>query len=109
MRFLIDAQLPPALSRWLEAKGFDARHVEDLGLGSSPDTAIWKLAIETERIIVTKDEDFAVRRTLTSTGPQVIWIRWGNTTKSELLRRFTQIFETLVLAIQRGETLVELT
>lgn len=109
MRFLIDAQLPPALSRWLETKGLDACHVEDLGMGSAPDTAIWMLAIESGRIIVTKDEDFSVRRTLASDGPQVVWIRWGNTTKSELLRRFALIFDALASAIQRGETLIEVT
>jgi predicted nuclease of predicted toxin-antitoxin system len=32
MRFLVDAQLPPALARWLAEKGHDARHVADVGL-----------------------------------------------------------------------------
>jgi predicted nuclease of predicted toxin-antitoxin system len=35
MRFLIDAQLPPALVPWLAAKGHQARHVIDCGLGRS--------------------------------------------------------------------------
>ncbi len=33
MRFLIDAQLPPALAR-LEAGGYEAEHVADIGLRS---------------------------------------------------------------------------
>lgn len=33
MRFLVDAQLPPALARWLTERGHDAVHVLDLGLG----------------------------------------------------------------------------
>lgn len=109
MRFLIDAQLPPALARWLKAKGFDAHHVNDLCLESAPDTIIWQKAIEFGGVIVTKDEDFAIRRTLALDGPQVVWIRWGNTTKSELLRDFAPIFDTLVAAIERGEILVEVT
>jgi predicted nuclease of predicted toxin-antitoxin system len=32
MRFLVDAQLPPALARWLAAQGHEAAHVGDLGL-----------------------------------------------------------------------------
>ena len=32
MRFLVDAQLPPALARWLGEKGFAATAVRDLGL-----------------------------------------------------------------------------
>ncbi len=30
MRFLVDAQLPPVLARWLCEAGHDARHVEDV-------------------------------------------------------------------------------
>ena len=29
MRFVIDAQLPPALARWLAAQGHEAEHVGD--------------------------------------------------------------------------------
>jgi predicted nuclease of predicted toxin-antitoxin system len=32
VRFLIDAQLPPALARYLAALGHDAKHVSDVGL-----------------------------------------------------------------------------
>jgi len=32
MRFLVDAQLPPALARTLEAGGHEAEHVADIGL-----------------------------------------------------------------------------
>lgn len=32
MRFLIDAQLPPALARAIAAEGFDAVHVSDISM-----------------------------------------------------------------------------
>lgn len=32
MRFLVDAQLPPALARWLAAQGHEAEHVGDIGM-----------------------------------------------------------------------------
>ncbi len=32
MKFLIDNQLPLALSRFLQAQGLESRHVMDLGL-----------------------------------------------------------------------------
>jgi predicted nuclease of predicted toxin-antitoxin system len=35
MRFLIDAQLPPALARWLSSAGHDAEHVADIGLAGA--------------------------------------------------------------------------
>ena len=61
MRFIVDAQLPPALARWLASQGCDAAHVFDLQLGSATDREIWALALSTDAIVVTKDEDFSVR------------------------------------------------
>jgi len=40
MRFLVDAQLPPALARWLAAKGQEAEHVGDKEMQGASDTAI---------------------------------------------------------------------
>ena len=40
MKFLVDAQLPPALARWLREQGYDAQHVEDLGLRDAEDRVI---------------------------------------------------------------------
>ena len=61
MTFLIDAQLPPALVRWLHEAGHEATHVEDIGLREAEDNAIWTYALESGAVIVTKDEDFAAR------------------------------------------------
>ena len=58
-RFLVDNQLPAALTRWLRDKDQKAEHVLDLNLGQSPDTLIWQRAAELGAVIVTKDEDFA--------------------------------------------------
>ena len=46
MRFLVDAQLPPALARKLVELGQQADHVQDLGLEASSDRTIWKTATE---------------------------------------------------------------
>ena len=65
MRFPVDAQLPPALAR-----GHVAEHVADRGLASTSDDVIRDYASGVGAVIVTKDEDFAVRRLLTD-GPAV--------------------------------------
>jgi predicted nuclease of predicted toxin-antitoxin system len=57
MRFLVDAQLPPALARWLVAKSFDAEHVGDCGLATASDAEIWDYALRSGSIILTKDDD----------------------------------------------------
>lgn len=84
-RFLVDAQLPPALVRWLSGQGYEAAHVFDHGLAGASDRLIWKRAADTGAVIITKDE-FALRRTLEDIGPAVVWLRLGNTRKAALFR-----------------------
>ena len=108
MRFLVDAQLPPALARWLTSKGFVAEHVADHGMESASDSAIWEYALGSSAIIVTKDEDFAQRRILTSIGPVIVWIRLPNTRRRDLITWFEVIFPEVLSALNRGETLIEI-
>lgn len=61
MTFLVDAQLPPALARWLSGQGHEAHHVEDVGLRDADDGPIWAHALSVGAVILTKDEDFAER------------------------------------------------
>lgn len=107
MRFLIDAQFPPALARHIESRGHKAEHVADLALERAPDPRIRARAAETDAVIVTKDEDFAVHHILHD-GPSVVWVRIGNTRRAELLRRFDAELPKIVAALERGETLIEL-
>lgn len=109
MRFVVDAQLPPALARWLAARGHMAEHVGDIGMQSASDPAIWDYALRENAAIITKDEDFARRKALTPNGPVVIWIRVPNTRRSELLRWFDPMLPLVVSAVGRGDTLLELT
>jgi len=107
MRFLVDAQLPPALARWLAAKGHEAEHVGDKGMQAASDTAIWDYALASSAAIVTKDEDFAQRKVLTAAGPVVVWIRLPNTRLRDLFAWFETILPDIVAALERGETLIE--
>ena len=74
VRFLVDAQLPPALARHLSTLGHVAEHVSDHGLESAPDRDIWSRAVATDAYIITKDEDFVTLRALITRGPAVVWI-----------------------------------
>ena len=58
MQFLVDAQLPPALARWISAQGYSACHVANIGMASARDPEIWNRAYGDDSIIITKDEDF---------------------------------------------------
>jgi len=108
MRFIVDAQLPPALARMLASKGFSAEHVMDVGLGDSTDPAIWDYALDIGAAILTKDEDFATRIALDGNGPPIIWIRIGNTSKNALLQWIEPLLPAVVKALKAGDKLVEI-
>ena len=107
MRFLVDAQLPPALARWLTDQGHVAEHVADHRLEAASDATIWDFAIGVSAVILTKDEDFARRKALGDTGPPIVWIRLPNARRRALVRWFGKALPDILLALERGETLIE--
>lgn len=107
MRFLIDAQLPPGLALWLNARGHVAHHVNDLGLGASPDHAIEARAREMRAVIWSKDADFADRARRTQ-GLQVVWLRFGNTTNASLQAKLAPHWPAIESALTEGESLIEI-
>jgi predicted nuclease of predicted toxin-antitoxin system len=107
VKFLIDAQLPIALARHLRGTGHDAIHVADIALADADDTPNWQRAIREKEIIVSKDEDFAVRRILATSGPQVIWLRLGNCSNRILMMRLMLIWPEVERRLHAGDALVE--
>ena len=107
MKFLIDAQLPPGLTQWLADRGYEAHHVEEVGLRNATDSEIWDGALANNFIIITKDEDFVERAAHSKNSPRIVWLRVGNTTnialKQWLVTRFANIEELL----NRGDVLIE--
>ena len=45
MKFVVDAQLPPALARLLREAGCDAFAVREIGLREASDAEIWRYAV----------------------------------------------------------------
>ena len=107
MRFLIDAQLPPALARWLEERGHEAEHVADLGMLRASDQEIWRHAGATSAAVVTKDEDFVTLLSVRPNGAAVVWVRVGNTSRQALLRWFAGLLPDIEAALNAGEKLIE--
>ena len=107
MRFLVDAQLPPALARLLAAKGFEAQHVYDIGLSEAEDRLIWDHAKKSGAVIISKDEDFISMITLHGDGPAIVWIRLGNTSKKSMLNWFEPLIPEIIASLQTGEKLIE--
>lgn len=109
MKFLIDAQLPPALAAWLQRTGHEAIHVRDVGLREADDAAIWNYAVQNGTVIVTKDEDFVARsvHTAESTPPVVVWLRVGNATNRALEPWIEARLAGIVELLEQGHRLVE--
>ena len=108
MSFPIDAHLPPAFARWLAERGHTAEHARDVGLAAADDRVIWDYATAVGAVIVTKDEDFALRRAHAPTGFIVVWVHRANTTRRTLLQWFEPLLPAVVAAILRGEVLIEI-
>jgi predicted nuclease of predicted toxin-antitoxin system len=97
MKFLVDAQLPIRLARFLQASGYDAIHTLDLPQrNSTSDTQINEISIRQERVVITKDSDF-VDSFLTIQKPyKLLLVTTGNLRNSELEALFVNHLSTLI-------------
>ncbi len=107
-KFIVDAQLPPALARYLSSKGEDAVHVLDKDMMEASDSIIWEFALREKRIIITKDEDFQMRASISTEFPTIIWVRIGNASKQSLLDFFDNKWEQIIQELENGAKLIEL-
>ena len=107
MRFLVDAQLPPALAHWLGQSGCAATPVRDLGLRESDDGSIWNFANAGAWTVVTKDEDFVARCISSPDGPPVVWLRIGNCTNRVLFAWLEPLLAEIQNRLNEGEKLIE--
>jgi len=107
VKFVVDAQLPPALARALFEAGQDARAVREIGLRESEDSDIWEYAQAHECGIMTKDQDFADRSISSRASPVIVWLRIANTSNSALLAWLLPLWPEITNRIESGDRLVE--
>jgi predicted nuclease of predicted toxin-antitoxin system len=105
MRFLVDAQLPPALCGWFAERGFEAEHVTERLGGQTPDAEIAACAARETFILVTKDDDFALR--FPPEDYQLVWLRCGNITNRALREWLEPRWTLVAAALKAGERLIE--
>ncbi|MSU59909.1 MAG: hypothetical protein EXS35_17370 [Pedosphaera sp.] len=108
MNFLVDAQLPPALARWIASQGHQATHVFDFGLQTADDPVIWERARNDRAVIISKDEDFVDRWLLSDRPVPLVWIRKGNCSNRMLMAWLEPLWQETLKRLEQGEQLIEL-
>jgi predicted nuclease of predicted toxin-antitoxin system len=76
VRFLVDANLSPAIADALRLGGRDSLHVQDVGLLTASDLTILEQAAADNRVIVSADADFGALLALERrTKPSLVLLR----------------------------------
>lgn len=109
MKFLVDAQLPRALSHWLGEQGYDSRHTLDLpDANRTTDTRLCEVADTEDRILITKDSDFVDSHEVQSTPAKLLLISTGNISNADLFALWKKHLPKIANALE-DVTYVELT
>jgi predicted nuclease of predicted toxin-antitoxin system len=109
MNFLIDAQLPRRLARWLSDQGHDALHTLDPPAGNrTQDAEIIALVAQDDRIVVTKDDDFVQSFWVHDQPQRLLLISTGNIANADLERLIADNLSAIVYALGANR-FVELT
>lgn len=109
MKLWIDAQLPPALARWLtETFSLEAHSLRDLGLRDAKDLEIFMAARAENVIIMTKDSDFIDLVCRLGKPPQILWLTCGNVTNRNLKRLLFGTLEEALERLSQGDLIVEI-
>ncbi|MFN4867057.1 MAG: DUF5615 family PIN-like protein [Cyanobium sp.] len=110
MKLWLDAQLPPALARWISEQswGVDAAAVREIGLRDASDPEIFRRARAAGAMVMTKDRDFI--RLLDEQGPppQVVWLRLGNSSNAALQQVLSTTLLQALELLRSGEPWVEI-
>jgi len=105
----IDAQLSPALARWLsDTFGVTAHAVRDLGLRDAKDLPIFHAAREAGAVLMSKDSDFVLLLERFGPPPQILWVTCGNTSNARLREILLKSFPEARARLEQGEPLVEI-
>jgi predicted nuclease of predicted toxin-antitoxin system len=105
----IDAQLSPALARWMsETFSVTAHAVRGLGLRDAKDLPIFHAAREAGAVIMSKDSDFVLLLERFGPPPQILWVTCGNTSNARLRDVLRKSFPEARARLEQGEPLVEI-
>ena len=100
MKFLVDAQLPVRLARFLTGADHDVVHTSELPEGNrTTDARIAEVADGEGRVVVTKDRDFRDGHLLSGSPRRLLIVATGNITNTTLLGLFEANLDAVVGAL----------
>ncbi len=103
MKFLIDAQLPKTLARFLSERGFDAIHTLDLpNKNITGDLEINRVSLAEQRIVISKDSDFYDSYSAKQEPYKLLYLTTGNISTKDLIKLFDRNFLLIVHSLQNG-------
>ena len=97
MKFFVDANLPVKVAFNLRQRGFDTLHTDDLpNKERTTDNEIRKVAVDQERIVITKDSDFLDSHLIQGIPGKLLLLTTGNIVNKDLLHLIEKYFERIV-------------
>jgi predicted nuclease of predicted toxin-antitoxin system len=101
MKFLVDAQLPRSLARFLCDKGHDAIHTLELPDGNdTTDTEINSISLAENRIVISKDCDFYDSFAAHREPFKLLHIKTGNISNADLFRLVSKNFDKIIAELE---------
>jgi predicted nuclease of predicted toxin-antitoxin system len=109
MKFLCDVHISFKLVKYLEKKGFECIHVNNiLDKWFTKDSDISKFADLNDYIIITKDQDFKNSHLLKNSPKKLIRIILGNISNFELLELFEKYLPAIEFQSQTKSFFIEI-
>lgn len=106
MRFIVDAQLPNGLALFIQMKGHDAIHTDNLpNKERTSDSEIRSIAAQDSRIVISKDRDFLDSHLLMQQPAQFLWVATGNIRNRELFLLFEQFWPLIEQQLLQADLL----
>jgi predicted nuclease of predicted toxin-antitoxin system len=102
MKFIVDAQLPERLARWLKEQGLDAIHTLDLPAQNlTGDVDIVQVSTAQQRVVISKDSDFFEYYLLKGQPHKLLFITAGNMVNRDLIALFEVNWPQLFLLLEQ--------
>ena len=106
MKFLVDAQLPRRLARWLSEKGFDTLHTLDLpDKNSTTDHQISDISIREQRVVISKDSDFYDRYFDKLEPWKLLFLTVGNLSNDALIELFEKNMDQIIAELETAQVI----